>query len=69
MGLFHAVAGALALLAAVVLIRPLIAARGDVPARGARDAQLYRDQLDEIDRDLERGTIGASEAEGARAEI
>jgi cytochrome c-type biogenesis protein CcmH len=69
MGLFHAVAGALALLAAIVLIRPLIAARGDVPARGARDAQLYRDQLDEIDRDLERGTIGASEAEGARAEI
>jgi cytochrome c-type biogenesis protein CcmH len=69
MGLFHAVAGVLALLIALFLVRPLIAGRAGALARGARDAQLYRDQLNEIARDLERGSIGAAEAEGARAEV
>jgi cytochrome c-type biogenesis protein CcmH len=36
---------------------------------GAGDARLYRDQLDEVERDLARGTISAGEAEGARAEV
>ena len=59
MVLFYAVAGALALATALVLIRPLIAGRGATEARGTRDARLYRDQLDEIERDLARGTISA----------
>lgn len=69
MVLFYAVAGALALATALVLIRPLIAGRGATEARGTRDARLYRDQLDEIERDLARGTISAGEAEGVRAEV
>ncbi len=40
--------------------------RGD---RGASDAVVYRDQLDEIERDRASGTIGAAEAEAARAEV
>ncbi|TFG87412.1 MAG: c-type cytochrome biogenesis protein CcmI [Hyphomicrobiales bacterium] len=72
MVLFYAVAGALALATALVLVRPLIrplAGRAGVETRDARDAQIYRDQLDEIERDQSRGTISAGEAQGARAEV
>ena len=69
MVVFYVVAGALALATALVLIRPLIAGRGGAEARGTRDARLYRDQLDEIERDLARGTISAGEAESVRAEV
>ncbi len=69
MVLFYAVAGALVLATAFVLIRPLITGPGGTEARGTRDARLYRDQLDEVERDLARGTINAGEAEGARAEV
>lgn len=37
--------------------------------RNAYDRAVFRDQLAELDRDLERGTIGAAEAEAARNEI
>lgn len=33
------------------------------------EAEVYRDQLDEIERDSRRGTIGAAEAEAARIEV
>ncbi len=69
MVLFYAVAGALVLATTFVLIRPLITGPGGTEARGTRDARLYRDQLDEVERDLARGTINAGEAEGARAEV
>jgi len=69
MVLFYGVAGALALATVLVLIRPLIARPGAEQARGIGDTRLYRDQLDEIERDLVRGTINADEAEGARAEV
>jgi cytochrome c-type biogenesis protein CcmH len=38
-------------------------------ARGGSEIAVYRDQLNEIDRDLATGLIGAAEAEGARIEI
>ena len=69
MVLFYAVAGALALATAFALIRPLITGAGAAQTRGARDARLYRDQLDEVERDLARGTISPGEASGARAEV
>ncbi len=69
MVLFYILAAVLALISALVLVRPLLAGRGSVPSRGALDARLYRDQLDEVERDLARGTIGEAEAEGARAEV
>jgi cytochrome c-type biogenesis protein CcmH len=72
MALFYAVAGALALATVLMLIWPLIrpiAGGAGAEARDVRDAQIYRDQLDEIERDLARGTISAGEAQGARAEV
>ncbi len=69
MVVFYAMAGVLALATALILVRPLIASGPAAEVRGDRDAQLYRDQLDEVERDLARGTISASEAEGARAEV
>lgn len=69
MVLFYVLAGLMAAICALVLVRPLLSRRDAAPSRGALDARLYRDQLDEIERDLARGTIGAAEAEGARAEV
>lgn len=37
--------------------------------KGGTDIAVYRDQLDEVDRDLARGVISATEAEAARVEI
>ncbi|WP_170972011.1 c-type cytochrome biogenesis protein CcmI [Rhodobacter sp. SY28-1] len=67
-GLFWAVAAALAALVASVLIGALRRS----PVAGAApnaDLSVYRDQLAEVDRDLERGTIGPDEAARLRAEI
>lgn len=66
---FLIVAGVGTLLAALVVIWPL--ARGGARARGrdTADAALYRDQLQELERDVARGTISEAEAEGARTEI
>jgi len=38
-------------------------------ARSGSDVVVYRDQLDEVERDLAAGTIGKTEAEAARVEI
>ena len=38
-------------------------------ARSGSDVAVYRDQLDEVDRDLAAGSIGKTEAEAARVEI
>lgn len=62
----------LALLAFVVLL-PILAPllRGSRPAadRSSFDQAVYRDQLQELDRDFARGLITAAEAETARLEI
>lgn len=71
MTVFLIVAGAMAAVAAVLIVRPLLAGGGDAPDanRDAADAQLYRDQLKELERDVARGVITPGEAQGARAEI
>lgn len=66
---FYLIAGGLALVAAIVIVRPLIAGRGEADSRDARDATVFRDQLAEVERDLARGTITPDEAEGARVEV
>lgn len=48
---------------------PLIFGRGTAQGREEADAQVFRDQLAEVERDLARGAIGAEEAEGARIEV
>lgn len=62
-----------ALLTAAVLaiiLLPLVGRRAvaDAPASAA-DVAVYRDQLAEIDSDLERGLIAAPEAKAARTEV
>lgn len=66
---FYIGAGAMALVTAFILVRPLVITRRGAVGQDSVDAQVFRDQLDEIERDLDRGTISASEAEGARVEI
>ncbi|MEL6766933.1 MAG: c-type cytochrome biogenesis protein CcmI [Pseudomonadota bacterium] len=67
---FFLVAGLVASLALLAVLRPIMMGGGAaLPSRDATDAALYRDQLAELDRDVERGVITAREAEGAKAEI
>jgi cytochrome c-type biogenesis protein CcmH len=57
-------AGALAL-----LLMPLLRKGAAAESRAAYDLAVYRDQLAEIERDLERGLLGPEEAVAARTEI
>ncbi|MEW9837532.1 c-type cytochrome biogenesis protein CcmI [Mesorhizobium marinum] len=67
--LFWVIAGLLTLGASLSVLLPL-ARRGQAGgAEGSHDVEVYRDQLAELDRDAERGLIGPTEAEQARAEI
>jgi cytochrome c-type biogenesis protein CcmH len=52
-----------------VLLRPLASGRASEESRAAFNAAVYRDQLDEIETDRERGLIGKGDAEAARIEI
>jgi cytochrome c-type biogenesis protein CcmH len=62
--LIFAVMTAAAMLA---VVWPLV--RSTAVARSGSDVAVYRDQLDEVERDLRAGLIGQSEAEAARVEI
>ena len=55
--------------AALVVLAPLARAARDGSPGGSHDVGVYRDQLAEVDRDVERGVIGSAEAEAARTEI
>jgi cytochrome c-type biogenesis protein CcmH len=61
----------LCLTAAVLLalLRPLFGGASDEAGRDAANAQVYRDQLREVESDRERGLIGDAEAKAARLEI
>ena len=54
---------------AVLLLALPFLRRRTMPKREAFDLNVYRDQLDELDRDLERGIIDKEAARGARLEI
>jgi cytochrome c-type biogenesis protein CcmH len=60
--------GALTALAVLVLVWPLAKARPR-DDRLARDLAVYRDQLSELDLEVERGTLRAEERDAARIEI
>jgi cytochrome c-type biogenesis protein CcmH len=66
--LFWIAAAALTALATALVLHPLMR-RHDAEDRAAFDVAVYRDQLAEVDRDLERGVLTAEQAAGARAEI
>jgi len=68
-GLWVAAAVLTAVTLALLLV-PLLRRRdGPAPGRSDYDLSVYRDQLAEVDRDLERGVLGADQAEAARLEI
>lgn len=56
-------------LAVLVVLVPLSRARRAGVSPASHDTAVYRDQLREIDRDLERGLIATAEADAARAEV
>ena len=53
--------------AMVAVLLPIL--RHGAEARSDNDIAVYRDQLDELERDLAAGSIGKTEAEAARVEI
>src|SRR5262249_51341195 len=60
----------LALMTAVAIFAVLWPlARSNAAERSAADAEVYRDQLDEIERDRASGVIGGAEAEAARVDV
>lgn len=56
-------------LAVLSVLLPLARRPLQAASSTANDLEVYRDQLAELDRDAERGLIGATEKEEARAEI
>ncbi|MCV6593305.1 MAG: c-type cytochrome biogenesis protein CcmI [Silicimonas sp.] len=67
--IFWITAPLLALCIAGILYIGLTRASGDGLTGAESDMAVYRDQLDEIARDLERGVLGPEEAETARIEV
>ena len=68
--MFWIICAALAGVVAIAIAAPLLRRQraGAEPA-AAFDLRVYRDQLREVERDLERGVIDASDAERLRVEI
>ncbi|HEX2944246.1 MAG TPA: c-type cytochrome biogenesis protein CcmI [Rhodopila sp.] len=59
----------MAFVAALPLLAPLMRANRPVLGRASYDQAVYRDQLQELDRDIARGLLTDAEAESARLEI
>jgi cytochrome c-type biogenesis protein CcmH len=59
----------LAFVALLPLLVPLLRGSRPVPARADFDQAVYRDQLQELDRDIARGLVTDTEADTARLEI
>lgn len=64
-----AVMALLALIAAAAILLPLRRGPREEASRRDHDLSVYRDQLDEVERELASGRIGAEQAAAARAEI
>ncbi|MDI7861249.1 c-type cytochrome biogenesis protein CcmI [Rhizobiaceae bacterium n13] len=67
--LFWILVAVLTAVSAVVLLHPLLRGGTVLSAQRAGEAAVYRDQLQEVERDRASGLISADEAEYARAEI
>ena len=66
--IFGIVCAALAVLAIIVVVMPLVRS-GTGSDSAESDIDIYRDQLGEVERDLERGVLDKSEAERTRVEV
>ena len=69
--MFWIMCAALVAVVAMAILTPIWRAGGDAQAQPAAafDLQVYRDQLREVDRDLDRGVIGQDDAQRLRVEI
>ena len=67
--MFWVLAAVMAAVVVLALLWPLLRKRAAAPAAADFDRTVYRDQLAELDQDLERGLIDKTEAEAARREI
>lgn len=67
--LFWIVAALLTLGASLAVLAPLARGRRSVATAADHDLEVYKDQLQELERDSQRGLINPAEAEQARAEI
>lgn len=67
--LFWIFAAVLTAAVLLLLVPPLLRSAGSGPDREEFDREVYRDQLDELERDRARGLINDAQAEAARAEI
>ncbi len=66
---FWIIATALAVIAAGLLVLPLLRSGTETDADPRNDIAIYKDQLAEVDRDLARGVLDQAEAERTRTEI
>lgn len=67
--LFWIAAAALTLAASLAVLLPLTRRAAGTEPAGRHDIEVYRDQLQEVERDAARGVIEASQAEQAKVEI
>ncbi|CAO3415018.1 c-type cytochrome biogenesis protein CcmI [Azospirillum doebereinerae] len=67
--LFWIFAAAMTVAVLLLIVPPLLKPAEAAPARDAYDREVYRDQLDELERDRARGLVNAAQAEAAKAEI
>jgi cytochrome c-type biogenesis protein CcmH len=66
---FWLAAGAISLLVAFLILLAFLRPRAGASPAAAYDLQVYRDQLKEVDRDVERGILTEAEAIRARTEV
>jgi cytochrome c-type biogenesis protein CcmH len=66
---FWLAAGAISLLVAFLILLAFLRPRAGGAPAAAYDLQVYRDQLKEVDRDVERGILTEAEAARARTEV
>jgi cytochrome c-type biogenesis protein CcmH len=67
--IFWVILAGVVALASLSMLTPLYRIRQNESRLAEQEVSVYRDQLREIERDVERGVIAASEAEAARTEI
>lgn len=67
--IFWVVAGIMTVLTLLLLVRPLLLRPARTVSPAHHDLAVYRDQLAEVDRDVERGVLTPEQAQAARLEI
>lgn len=67
--IFWLIAGGMTALVVALMLAPLFRRAAAQPTREAYDLAVFRDQLAEIDRDLDRGVLNEGQAGAARHEV